>query len=139
VGTGGTSTPDIVFVYGTLLPGESRWHHLARFVDDAGRDDAVPGRLFDTGLGFPAAVFDEDAVTSISGRHFVLSAQTLDAALAHLDEVEGAADGGYVRTVVQTRSGASAWSYAYGGGLELRPIESGSWLAHRATPPGDAG
>ncbi len=47
-----------LFVYGTLQPGAVRWHYLEPFVADAGTPDSVDGQLFDTGCGYPAAVFD---------------------------------------------------------------------------------
>jgi gamma-glutamylcyclotransferase (GGCT)/AIG2-like uncharacterized protein YtfP len=51
------------------------------------------------------------------------------AALADLDEVEGAVDGAYRRVEVVTGAGVRAWAYEYGGGLELVEIVGGSWLA----------
>lgn len=52
----GTSAPAAVFVYGTLLPGHVRWHLVEPFVA-AARPGRVPGRLFDTGHRYPAALF----------------------------------------------------------------------------------
>ena len=57
-------------------------------------------------------------------------ATQLFAALAHLDEVEGAVAGDYRRVEVVTESGRTVWAYEYGGGLTVDPIEDGSWLAH---------
>lgn len=114
-----------LFAYGTLLPGEPRWSFLAQFVDGQGAIDAVAGDLFDTGEGYPAAVFGSAA--TIHGRVFDLVADRLDAALATLDEVEGAVDGLYHRVELTTAGGCTVWAYQYGGGLALRPIVSGSW------------
>ena len=119
--------PDRLFVYGTLLPGESRWHFLQQFVDDEGVVDSVAGHLFDTGCGYPAAVFSA-AASLIHGRVFVLDVDQLDHALEVLDQVEGAADGQYRRVQVVSESGPTAWAYAYGEGLSLTPIAHGSWL-----------
>lgn len=116
-----------VFVYGTLLPGQVRWRHLERFVVDDGVADAVTGRLFDTGRGYPAALFD-DPSSRIVGRSFALLAESRRDALAHLDEVEGAVDGLYTRVVVRTENGLLAYAYEFGGGLDLVPIASGDWL-----------
>src|SRR5262245_40257255 len=45
----------LLFVYGTLLPGEERWTFLEPFVTSRSGDvDSVRGTLWDTGLGFPA-------------------------------------------------------------------------------------
>lgn len=118
-----------LFVYGTLLPGEVRWHHLEPFIAGEGHPDRVAGQLFDTGRDYPAARFGGD--TTIVGHVFPLRVDRVDAALAHLDEVEGAVAGLYVRTRVETELGVSAYAYAYGDGLELAPIPSGSWLTHR--------
>lgn len=117
-----------VFVYGTLRPGEVRWRHLAPYVVDEGVPDAVSGRLFDTGHGYPAALFD-DPSSRIVGRTFPLLDASRDHALAHLDEIEGAVAGLYTRVVVTTDAGITAYAYEFGGGLDLTPIASGDWLA----------
>jgi gamma-glutamylcyclotransferase (GGCT)/AIG2-like uncharacterized protein YtfP len=132
-----------LFAYGTLLPGDVRWHFLQRFVTDDGSVDRADGRLFDTGEGYPAAVFDDgiqaDGIQAdgiqdsvIHGRVFTLVADLVDEALATLDEVEGAVAGDYRRIEIVTHEGRAAWAYAYGGGLTLAPIDGGSWAAHRA-------
>jgi gamma-glutamylcyclotransferase (GGCT)/AIG2-like uncharacterized protein YtfP len=122
-----------LFAYGTLLPGDVRWHFLQRFVTDDGVVDRADGRLFDTGEGYPAAVFGAGIRASvIHGRVFTLVADLVDEALATLDEVEGAVEGDYRRVEIVTHEGRVAWAYAYGGGLALAPIEGGSWAAHRA-------
>lgn len=133
-----------LFAYGTLLPGEVRWGFLAPFVLDHGSDDTVRGDLFDTGQGFPAAVFASAAVTGgggagderdgvvcgrvVHGRVFRFAEADGDEALRVLDDVEGAADGGYRRIEVVTGSGVRCWAYEYGGGLDLVPIPGGSWV-----------
>jgi gamma-glutamylcyclotransferase (GGCT)/AIG2-like uncharacterized protein YtfP len=118
-----------LFIYGTLLPGEVRWHHLEPYLVDEGFDDTAPGGLFDTGHGYPAAVFSVSG--TVLGRTMPLLESSVADALAHLDEVEGAVRGLYRRVRVITASGAAAWAYEYGGGLELIRIDSGSWLAHQ--------
>ena len=127
-----------LFVYGTLRPGEVRWHHLAPFVADEGELDSVAGRLFDTGLGYPAASFSIDAATesldSISGVTFRLAASTYGEAIVHLDEVEGAVRGLYRRAEVITARGVRAWVYEYGvdpddPDIALIRIAGGDWVA----------
>ncbi|MEM9517000.1 MAG: gamma-glutamylcyclotransferase family protein [Actinomycetota bacterium] len=118
-----------LFVYGTLLPGDVRWHRLAPLVVNAGIADHVDGRLFDTGLAYPAAVFDDASASTIVGRTYELD--DVDLALAILDEIEGTVAGLYHRVQIDTARGHRAWSYQYGGDLELTPIQSGDWTAHR--------
>lgn len=118
--------PRHLFVYGTLQPGDVRWGFLEPYVTDGGTADSVGGTLFDTGLGFPAAIFDRAG--SITGRTYELRLATIDAALAELDEVEGTVAGFYHRVRLVTAAGTHAWAYQYGRGLDLTPIESGDWF-----------
>jgi len=121
-----TSVITSVFCYGTLLPGEERWPHLEPFVTDHDADQ-VSGRLFDTGLGYPAARFDHVGV--IHGRTFTLDASRREVALELLDEIEGAVAGLYHRIQVVTALGRRAHAYQYGGGVEgLLAISQGDWL-----------
>ena len=137
-----------LFVYGTLRPGDVRWPMLEPFVVDHGWDDAVPGRLFDTGLGYPAAIFGDERrelagaaatgaatnpVTTVYGRTFGLLGASLDRALELLDVEEDTVEGLYRRVRVVTARGAAAWAYAYGEGLDLTPIESGDWFTRSTT------
>jgi gamma-glutamylcyclotransferase (GGCT)/AIG2-like uncharacterized protein YtfP len=115
-----------LFVYGTLQPGDARWPILAPYVADSGVADSVAGRVHDTGCGYPAAIFGADG--TIVGRTYQLRGELLDEALAVLDDEESSVPGGYTRVVVTTDAGTKAWAYEYGGGLELREIESGDWL-----------
>jgi gamma-glutamylcyclotransferase (GGCT)/AIG2-like uncharacterized protein YtfP len=115
-----------LFVYGTLRPGDVRWHHLAPFVVDEGWDDTAGGSVFDTGLNYPAALFDDSG--TIRGRTYPLLTGSIDQCLALLDEVEGVVEGGYRRVQITTGTGTKAWAYEYGSGLELTLIKSGDWL-----------
>ena len=118
-----------LFVYGTLQPGDVRWPILAPCVADAGVADSVAGRVYDTGRGYPAAIFGADG--TIVGRTYRLRADRLDAALAVLDEEESSVPGGYTRVIVTTEAGTEAWAYEYGEGLELTVIPTGNWLDRR--------
>ena len=123
-----------LFVYGTLRPGDVRWPLLERFVIDDGIDDTTAGAVFDTGLGFPAAVFGIEG--TIVGRTYRLHTGRLTEALDVLDAEEGSVAGLYARVAVTTGRGIEAWAYAYGSGLELSPIPSGDWFDRpRRTPP----
>ena len=85
-----------LFVYGTLQPGDVRWPFLAPYVADDGVPDAVDGRVYDTGRGYPAAIFGRDGHDR---RPHVRGCATdrLDEALPVLDEEESSVEGGYVR------------------------------------------
>lgn len=120
-----------LFVYGTLLPGALSWGLLQPFVTGVGAADWVPGELFDTGLGYPAATFDADSVSRVAGRTFDLIAASAAEALCALDDFEDVGAGLYRRVVVTTGLGTSAWMYVAGDGLNLTVIESGDWLRSR--------
>jgi gamma-glutamylcyclotransferase (GGCT)/AIG2-like uncharacterized protein YtfP len=112
--------PTTVFIYGTLLPTESRWPLLEPFAIDA-RAATVAGRLFDTGRGYPCALFS--GAGSIPGAVVAIDAARIGEVLALLDEVEGVAFGLYERVVVTTDDGEAVWSYAWLGDMdELTPI-----------------
>jgi NhaP-type Na+/H+ or K+/H+ antiporter/gamma-glutamylcyclotransferase (GGCT)/AIG2-like uncharacterized protein YtfP len=117
--------PQHLFVYGTLLAGDVRSPILEPFITDDVVDDSVAGMLYDTGAGYPAAVFGDNG--TIIGRTFQFSQDTIDEALAALDEAKGAVDGQYHRVAITTAGGLNAWAYEYGEGLELTVISSGDW------------
>lgn len=117
-----------LFVYGTLLRGDVRWPLLEQFVTGEGHPDEVTGLLYDTGLDYPAAIFDESSTSLIYGRRYTLRLESIDEALRKLDVEEDTVDGLYTRVEVTTRSGAPCWAYAYGTGLDLTPIPSGNWF-----------
>ena len=114
-----------LFVYGTLQPGDVRWHLLSSFVVGEGQADTATGRLYDTGLAYPAAVFG-DAGT-IVGATYVLREASSARCLDVLDEEEGTVAGLYRRIEITTGLGLRAWGYEYGSGLTLTPILSGDW------------
>lgn len=115
-----------LFVYGTLRPGDVRWALLEPYVADSGAADSAAGRLFDTGLDYPAAVFGGDG--TIVGITYGLRPDTLAEALAVLDEEEDTVLGLYRRVEVTTGNDVQAWAYEYGDGLDLTPIPSGDWF-----------
>ena len=119
----------LLFVYGTLLPGEERWELLEPFVVGPGSPDSVAGTLYDTGEGYPAASF-EAGDGRVVGQVFRLDAARLSEALELLDEVEDAVLGLYRRVRVVTDAGLDVWTYQYGTGLQLTPIDGGDWLSH---------
>lgn len=95
-----------VFVYGTLMPGHLRWGLIAPYATSH-RAAAVPGVLFDTRRGWPAARFAEPLgapvlvddppagadgaeTDAIPGWLVELAPTSAEDLLAQLDEVEGA-------------------------------------------------
>jgi gamma-glutamylcyclotransferase (GGCT)/AIG2-like uncharacterized protein YtfP len=112
--------PTGVFVYGTLLPTESRWPLLEPFAVGV-RPAAVAGRLFDTGRGYPCALFS--GAGSIPGAVVAIDADRIEDVLVLLDEVEGVAFGLYERALVRTDDGEVVWSYAWAADMDdLTPI-----------------
>ncbi|NNE72742.1 MAG: hypothetical protein HKN26_03690 [Acidimicrobiales bacterium] len=130
-----------IFVYGTLLPGLERWPILARFVTDEWHHAQVDGQLFDTGHGYPAAVFGDSerdlAGATIEGLWFGLRPALLDEALAALDEAEAVDHGLYQRIVLDTAHGP-AWSYEYQSGCDRLTALAGRWPAWSGTGPDTA-
>ena len=108
-----------VFVYGTLKPGQSRWQVLAPFAVRAESDveDSASGRLFDTGYGWPAAVFAPGVDDRVPGVVITLAPDSVDDALAVLDEVEGV-DSGLFRRVLIDVDGRPCWTYHWPGTTE---------------------
>ena len=126
---------DLLFAYGTLLPGQARWEFLAPFVLDEGLPADVPGSLYDTGEGYPAAVFSEPGV--VRGRVFRLRPERADESLPTLDDVERTADEHYRRVQIDLGVDQPVWAYEYGGPKPMTRIAGGSWLDHIAgTDPG---
>ena len=125
-----TDTVRHLFVYGTLQPGESRWHELAQFVTGEGVRTTVAGMVYDTGQDYPAAKFlPVHPADVIHGRVYEFDDVQREAALARLDVVEGAVRGLYQRVVVQTMAGPLAWAYECGDDeLLVRRLPEGDWL-----------
>ena len=126
-----------LFVYGTLRFGDVRWKFLEPFVEGLGTPDSAPGRLFNTGAGYPAAVFEPVSesrqATKIVGHRYPLIPSEVERALHVLDEVESAVTGLFQRIRIVTDAGFHAWAYQYGlpvddPALDLRPITSGDWF-----------
>ncbi|MGI8664033.1 MAG: gamma-glutamylcyclotransferase family protein [Acidimicrobiales bacterium] len=117
--------PAALFVYGTLQPDQARWPLLAPFAAKAAhRPATVAGRLFDTGLGYPAAVFEGNSDAHVPGLIVELADGMSERALHVLDKVEGTEFDLYARVLVTTTDGEAAWSYAWQGNCdELTPIE----------------
>lgn len=98
-----------LFVYGTLMPGHLRWGVLEPHAV-GWRPAAVEGRLYDTGQGWPAAVFapGDDVVR---GWAVDLRPEVVDVVMAHLDEVEGVDAGLFRRVEVDLLWGEAVAAY----------------------------
>jgi gamma-glutamylcyclotransferase (GGCT)/AIG2-like uncharacterized protein YtfP len=118
---GSGAGPRAVFVYGTLMPGHLRHAAIERFVADR-RLARVRGRLYDTGRGFPAAVFGGDGW--VEGWLLTLRPGTEGRALAAMDRIEGSL---YLPVTVETADGETAIAYEWRGEVSgLRPL-AGRW------------
>jgi gamma-glutamylcyclotransferase (GGCT)/AIG2-like uncharacterized protein YtfP len=114
-----------LFVYGTLVPGGEAWPRLERWSTGVAQADAVPGHLYDTGRGYPAATFDSDAGGLVHGVVVALDPGRADEAIARLDRYEGPE---YERIEVRTAAGADVFTYAWIAPLAgCHPVPDGRW------------
>ena len=98
-----------LFVYGTLMPGEARWHLLAPLTSPTGPERAeAAGYLYHTPYGWPAAVFDPAASSAVPG--LVVTLRDPGRALPILDQIEGTGAGLFHRRLVATTAG-QCWAY----------------------------
>lgn len=114
-------SPDRValFVYGTLGPGRRAWRFLEPHTLEV-RPAAAAGRLYDTGRGYPAAVFGPG--TGIVHGHLCLLDEP---PLARLDAWEGDE---YERRVIVTEDGTEAFAYHWRASLVgCRLLPDGRW------------
>ena len=116
-----------LFVYGTLTPDGGAWELLEPWTVGAAEPDAVPGTLYDTGRGYPAATFDPASTGLVRGVVVALDASRSEAALIALDRYEAHE---YARIVVRTVSGVLAVTYVVAVGRA-----SGAGPAAAAAPP----
>ncbi len=127
-----------LFVYGTLAPKQQRWGLIEDLVGPPERC-AVAGRLFDTGWGYPAALFDAAASPLGPGPELVSGAplvagwrvEPLEGRAEELAHLALAVEGDlYVPKLVRTTGGATAaafeWLTATTGMVEL---PDGEWPA----------
>ena len=114
-----------MFVYGTLMPGDSRWSALEPFAE-RWEDATAPGQLWDTGRGYPAATFVGDQL--IPGVIVWVTGDRWDEAIRTLDEIEG--EGSLYRRVEVNTSRGLATTYEWLLTTEgLRPLRD--WRAQR--------
>ncbi len=109
------SAENLIFVYGSAMPGQWGYDVIDRFVESSTRDE-VDGSLYDSGLGYPMAKFDLGG--SIPGFLITLDEATLDDAMRALTQFES---GLFHPVEVRTRSGATALAYEWIGSTEGYP------------------
>ena len=126
-----------LFVYGTLLKGEERSFYLSdcRLL----RAIEVPGGLYDTGNGYPAALFGEQSEDTVSGELYYMPGP--EGKLKELDLVEQVESGLFER-VLLNHSGMEFFSYQAGAALRGRTtnehvIAGGSWRLHSSLAQSD--
>ena len=126
-----------LFVYGTLLKGEERspYLHDCRLI----RAFEVPGSLFDTGLGYPTAVFEERSGGTISGELYSMPDPIEK--LRELDIVEQVKAGFYERVSLR-QHGIEFLSYQAGGALlekatDENKISHGNWRRYSSLARSD--
>jgi gamma-glutamylcyclotransferase (GGCT)/AIG2-like uncharacterized protein YtfP len=109
----------VLFVYGTLMPGQRAWSTLAPHAVRTW-ETTVAGRIYDTGRGYPAAVFDEGD-ERVAG----WCCELVGAPIAQLDDWEGEE---YERIVVLTGDGAEAQTYHWRAPVNgFRHLPDGRW------------
>ncbi|MDP9069798.1 MAG: gamma-glutamylcyclotransferase [Actinomycetota bacterium] len=103
-----------LFVYGTLMPGGARWPALRPYAT-AWEPATAPGRLWDTGRGYPAVRFDPDG-GPIRGFLVAIAPELAVDAIAVLDVIE--AEGVLYRRVEVVTSAGPAFGYEWLGSTE---------------------
>jgi gamma-glutamylcyclotransferase (GGCT)/AIG2-like uncharacterized protein YtfP len=121
-----------LFVYGTLLKGEPR-NSFLRDSDLLGSLD-IPGELYVTDTGYPAASFNENPTHHVSGELYELSGDKVADKIIMLDKIEGIDDGLFRRKVLRIND-QSFFTYEAGESLdsflnERCKIKSGNWRLH---------
>ncbi|PVZ13232.1 gamma-glutamylcyclotransferase family protein [Actinomycetospora cinnamomea] len=110
--------PDRVFVYGTLMPGRRAWPLMARHVVGEPVEAWLPGRVHDTGRGYPALVRGGPG----RARGALLRLADPPAALPRLDAYEGP-DYRRERAVAHTEGErVPAWVWTWPGPVHGAPL-----------------
>ncbi|MFB9904549.1 gamma-glutamylcyclotransferase family protein [Allokutzneria oryzae] len=113
--------PNRLFVYGTLQPGASAWRLIEPLVSGAGTAGRLSGKLYDTGLGYPALHLGDGS--GVPGR--VLELRDPAAGLRVLDEYEGE---DYRRIRVAVDNGLTAWTYVWTAPVSGMVELASGWL-----------
>lgn len=114
-----------LFVYGTLMPGQSRWRLLQPYAV-SWEPATARGRLWDTGRGYPAVLFDPGG-GPVRGFRVEVGPELSGAAVSAMDGVEG--EGVLFRRVAVATSSGPALAYEWLGPTEgMTPLPHG-WPA----------
>jgi gamma-glutamylcyclotransferase (GGCT)/AIG2-like uncharacterized protein YtfP len=123
-----------LFVYGTLAPGQPAWPLLAPYVARRS-ENAVPGCLYDTGRGYPGAVFGENPGADMVHGWCCALVEPPQEALDALDDFEG---GEYERVTVRCVDGTEALALRVDrarrrlrAGQRRRLVRGDEWVARR--------
>jgi gamma-glutamylcyclotransferase (GGCT)/AIG2-like uncharacterized protein YtfP len=107
------------------MPEYAAWPVLEQWSSGAPTRDAVCGKLYDTGRGYPAATFDGADDTEVHGFVVELISDRAEEALQMLDHYEAEE---YDRIVVRTRAGLDAYTYHWCASLAgCRQVSDGMW------------
>lgn len=121
------SWPARVFVYGTLLPGRTAWSLMAPHVVGEPVEAWLPGRVHDTGRGYPALVRGGPG----RARGAVLTLADPSGAMPRLDEYEGP-DYTRQRAVAHTADGLlPTWVWTWRGAVRGAPLTA-AWPPRNA-------
>ncbi|MER3447848.1 MAG: hypothetical protein C4291_13920 [Candidatus Dadabacteria bacterium] len=119
-----------LFVYGTLLQGEMGNCYLdgCKLI----RSAEIPGKLYDTGRGYPAALFDSNSKETVTGEIYAICGDA-DKKLREIDKIEGTEIDLYKRKPIYNRH--HFYVYETGGLLKRyirteNRIPSGNWRRH---------
>ena len=124
-----TPTINHLFVYGTLMPGQSRYSQLEPYVRSQ-QQASVRGKLHHLG-GYPGMKFGDGLV---HGQ--LMEREKVEACLERMDSIEGflgfgRKDSLFNRTIVQVQTEQGivwAWTYVYAGDVvDDSIIEHGRW------------
>jgi gamma-glutamylcyclotransferase (GGCT)/AIG2-like uncharacterized protein YtfP len=118
------SAESYLFVYGTTMPGHLRYPRIEDFVAETSRA-RVPGRLYDSGNGYPAAKFGGGSSQgSIEGYLLRLRPERAAEARRAFTELEG---GLFEPVPVTTDGGVSATAYEWIGPVDGLTRLDGMW------------
>ena len=113
--TPGPGEAPALFVYGSSMPGMSRYGEISEYVTGSARD-RVGGLLYDSGLGYPMAKFGTGG--EVRGYVLWLDPATADAALAEMTRLES---GLFHPVSVRTAGGVTAQAYEWIGPTDGYP------------------
>lgn len=125
-------TPNHLFIYGTLMQGESRWHWVEPHVDGEVLAGRIPGRLLH--LGRYPGLLPAEGSEAVEGE--LVPMRLSGELIQTLDEIEGFLGYGesgslYRRVIREVEAGGDriwAWTYRYlGEPAEGSLIPSGNW------------